>query len=169
MRKAFALLLSACAIAVLPAHAAGAQTWEDLDKRLKQQVYEINVGLKLKSNDGLCIYVSDLAPAKGYPVFTATPVDHGYRVAGFGSAFPVKTRNHDKTYFLTSAHLADSGDKLTKECQRFYAGMRLFAEQTGNGNPDARYKQLIEIANLSTKKGLSGKELEMYQVSRCSR
>lgn len=143
-----------------PAHAV--ETWEKLDKKLKQQIFQLNVGLKLHSKDGW-IYLSDLSKKYHFPVFSTLPEDKGYRVVGFGSSFPVRTSQADKTYFVTSRHVLDDADGIQKECQRFFAAMRLHAEQTGNGNPEARYKQLLQTVNLSIKKDLTPSERATYQ------
>jgi len=148
--------------AIAPAYAV--ETWEKLDKRLKGQVYQINVGLKLHLKDGAFIYLADMSPKYHYPVFSTTGEDKGYRIIEFGSTFPVKTVQHDKTYFLTSAHVVDSAGEIVKECERFYAAMRLYAEQSGNGNTYPRFKQLLQIVNLAAKgKDLTGNERTLYQ------
>jgi S1-C subfamily serine protease len=162
---ALTLILSWCLTQIaVPPPAQAVETWEKLDKRLKQEVYQINVGLKLELKEGAFVYLADMSPKYHYPVFSATREDKGYRIVEFGSTFPVKTVQHDKTYFLTSAHVVDSAGEIVKECERFYAAMRLYAEQSGGGNAYQRYKQLLQIVNLANKgKDLAGDEKTLYQ------
>jgi hypothetical protein len=139
------------------------ETWEKLDKRLKQQVYQLNVALKLRLNGDQWTYWTDLSPKYHYPVFGTMTEGKLARIIGFGSAFPVKTLQRDKTFFITNKHVVDQGQEFTKECQRYYAAMRLYAEQSSDGNPEARFKQLLLIANLSMKKDMTAAERTLYQ------
>ncbi|HEY9715669.1 MAG TPA: serine protease, partial [Chroococcales cyanobacterium] len=140
-----------------------AETWERLDKRIKSQVYQLNVGIKLSVKGGLCAQYSDQSPKFHYPVFSTSKEDRGYLIVGWGSTFPIKTILHDKVYFVTNRHVVDSGESLVKECQRFYAGMRLYAEQTGEQDPEGRYKEVMQIINLCLKKNMSTSERTTYQ------
>lgn len=153
------LILASTAI---PVHAI--ETWEKLDKRLKTQVYELNVGLKLRTKEGLWAQLADLSPKGRFPVYSTSRDDKGYRVVGYGSSFPIKTSQHDKTYFLTGRHVVESGEQIVKECERFYAAMKLYAEQTGGTNADGKYKELLQTVNLCSKgKGLAGSERQQYE------
>jgi hypothetical protein len=158
------MALSSCLILPATEQPAGAdETWERLDKRLKGQVLHLNVALKMRLKSGLFVQLTDASPKYRYPVFGTTSDDRGYRVVGFGTAFPIASKQHDKTYYLTSDHVVTSGTELTKECQRFYAAMRLAAEKTANGgNVDARFKDLLNTVNLSMKKDMSAAEKAQY-------
>lgn len=138
------------------------ETWERLDRKLKGQVLELNVALKLKLKSGLYVQLTDASPKYRYPVFGTTTDDRGYRVVGYGTAFPVLTSQHHKAFYLSNRHVVANGDELIKECQRFYAAMRLAAEKTGNGNVDGRFKELLSIVNLSMKKDLNANEKSQY-------
>lgn len=165
-KRLFVSILIACSVAPMIAPPVLAiETWEKLDRRLKQQVFQLNIGLKMRMKDGPWIYWSDLSPKYRYPVYSTSVEDKGFRVVSFGSAFPVRTAQHDKTFFLTNRHVVEGGDNLFKECQRFFAAMRLYAEQTAEGNADARFKQLLQTANLSTKKDMSPSERSLYQLT----
>lgn len=138
--------------------------WEVLDRRIKPQVYQLNIGAKLMLAGGRFAYLADVSPKYHYPIFSVANEDKGFRVVGFGTAFPVKTNRSDKTYFLTNRHVVDSADQITKECERFFAALYLNAEQTaGSGNADSRANELIAILNLSERKNLSSSELAVYQ------
>lgn len=154
-----------CALLILlPATAV--ETWEKLDKRLKQQVYQLNVGLKIKLRDGSRAYLCDLSPRYHYPVFSTSREDRGFFVVGFGSSFPVKTSQSDKTYFLTSRHVVETAEQISRECERFYAAMRLYAEQNASGKDvETRYKELLQTVNLATKKDLSPAERGLYTTT----
>jgi S1-C subfamily serine protease len=155
-------LLSMQAANLLPA-AAAPESWEKLDKKLKPEVYELNVGIKLRLKNGLWVQLRDLSPKNKYPVFATTIDDRGFRVVAMGTAFPIKTSEHSKTYFLSNRHVVENGEELTKECERFYAGMRLAAERTANGKDvDARFKELLATVNLSLKV-MTPPERTLYQ------
>lgn len=140
------------------------ETWEKLDKRLKSQVYQLNVGLKLRLKCGLFAYLADLSPKYHFPVYSTTTDDKGFRVVGFGTSFPVKTGRADRSYLLTNRHVVDSADQIIKECQRFYAAMRLYAEQTATaGDADKRFRELLTIVNLCLRKEMSTAERSIYQ------
>jgi len=150
----------------LPSQARVVETWEKLDKRLKQQVYQLNIGLKMRFKDGTWVLWTGMSPKSKYAVFSATKDDLGFRVVGFGSAFPVRSTHVGSTLFLTNRHVVEASDELAKECERFYAGMHLYAEQTtAPGTPvENRFKQLVQIANLSVKKdNLDNNERALYQ------
>jgi S1-C subfamily serine protease len=170
-RPAFSLAL-AIFTAFLPvfsicAPAAGAvETWEKLDRKLKSQVFQLNVGLKLRLKSGQYVQLADLSPRNHYPIFSTSPTDCGFKVIGYGTTFPIRTNRTDKTYFLTNRHVVDSGDEIIKECQRFYAATRLLAEQTAaGGDVERRLQELLAIFNLSTKKNMSGAERGLYQAT----
>lgn len=156
MRALFLAVTVLCAQALpiaAPQAASAVETWEKLDKRIKGQVYQLNVGLKLKLKENLWVQLSDLSPKQKFPVFTASTQDKGFRVVGYGSTFPVRAVLKDKTYFVTNKHVVDTADSLIKECQLFYAAMRLYCEQTAGwgGNPDNRYKEVLQIVAVSAK------------------
>ncbi len=95
------------ALALLSLQPAQAlESWEVLDKRFKQQVYQLNVGMKIKIKDAQgerYAQIADASPKYQLPVFSTSNKDMGYRVVGFGTAFPVKTYSakNNRTYFLT--------------------------------------------------------------------
>ena len=149
--------------ALCPQPAGADETWEKLDRKLKGQVLELNVAVKMRLKSGLYVQLTDASPKYRYPVFGTTPDDRGYRVVGYGSAFPVLTHQHNKAFYMTNKHVVTTGDELIKECQRFYAAMRLAAEKTAtNGNVDGRFKELLAIVNLSMKKDMNANEKSVY-------
>jgi len=163
------LALSCCltlcfAQSIVPVYAL--ESWEVLDKRLKTQVFKLNVGLKLRLKNGSWAQLADASPKSHFPVFGVTKEDLGYRVVGFGSSFPIaseKSQNADETYFVTNRHVVESGLNLAQEAERFFAALRLCAEQTANpGELDAHYEELLQIVNLSMKKDLSAGERAVY-------
>lgn len=165
-RLAAALAAAILAVSGIPVStpAWALETWEQLDKKFKSQVYQLNVGLKLRIKGDLYAYLADLSPKYHFPVYSTTGDDKGFRVVGFGTSFPVRTRRADRCYFLTNRHVADSADQIVKECQRFYAAMRLYAEQTATAaDTEKRYRELLAIVNLSTKKDWSTSERSVYQ------
>lgn len=140
------------------------ESWEKLDRRLKSKVFQLNVGLKLKLKDGLYAQLADLSRKNHYPIFSTTKEDKGYRVVGFGSAFPLATTHHDKTYLLTNRHVAESEAQITEECERFYAALHLYAEQTSAGvSYERRLANLLATINLANKKDLTIAERTLYQ------
>ncbi len=146
------------------AQCQAAATWEKLDKRLKGQVYQLNVGLKLKLKDGMYAQLADLSHRNHYPIFSTTKEDKGYRVVDFGSAFPLSTKLRDKSYLLTNRHVVESDVQISQECERFYAALALYAEQTcAGGNYESRYSNLLETINLAVKKDLTVSERTLYQ------
>jgi hypothetical protein len=160
----FAVGIVAIAASILPVYAV--ETWERLDKRLKGQVLEINVAVKFKLKDSVFCQIADLSPTRHEYVFSASTRDPGYRVVQLGTAFPIKTKNNDKTYFLTARHVFDTTPGLVSAFQGFYAGMRLYAEQTAtNRDVDERFRELLQLINLSTKKDRSQAELITYQTT----
>ena len=143
-----------------------AESWEVLDKQLKTQVYQLNIGIKIRVKGGLYAYLVDMSPKYHFAVFGTAPEDKGFRVVGSGSTFPIRTNRADRTYFLTNRHVVDSGDGIFKECQRFFAAMRLHAQQTaGFQDPENRFKELLNIINLSQKKDLNFAEKTLYQAT----
>jgi S1-C subfamily serine protease len=168
------LLAWLCAMVVLagvqlPAPARAAEkleTWEKLDKKLKTQVYQLNVAIKIHLKGGLYAQLTDKSPKYGFAVFGTSSDDKGFRVVGSGSTFPIKTNRPDRTYFLTNRHVVDSGEGLGSECERFYAAMRLHANQTaGFQDPESRFRELLNIVNLSQKKDMNLAERITYQTT----
>ena len=142
------------------------ESWETLDKTLKTAVYHLNVGIKIRLKGGLYAYLSDMSPKYHFAVFATAPEDKGFRVVGSGSTFPIKAIRADRTYFLTNRHVVDSGDGVIKECERFFAAMRLHAHQTaGFQDPETRFKELLNIVNFSQKKELNFAEKTLYQAT----
>jgi trypsin-like peptidase len=162
---ALSFCLSLCFAQLLPSVYA-LESWEEVDKRLKTEVYQLNVGLKLKLKNGSWAQLADASPKNHYPVFGVTKEDRGYRVVGFGSSFPIaspKSENSDDTYFVTNRHVVESGLGLGQEAARFFAALRLYAEQSANGGSvDAQYEQLLQIVNLSLRKDISAAERALY-------
>ena len=157
-------LLLASPLTMQPA--AAVETWERLDKRLKAQVLEINVGIKFKLKDALYCQIADVSPRLRRYVFCASSSDPGYKVVQVATAFPVKTKRTDKTYYLTARHVFDTTEDLVVAFQHFYSGMRLYAEQTAtNRDTDERFRELLQIVNLSRKKNRSQAELITYQTT----
>ncbi len=151
-------------VSVSNAPCQGAESWEKLDKRLKNQVFQLNVGLKLRLKDGLYAQLADLSRKNHYPIFSTTKDDKGYRVVGFGSSFPLATNHRDRTYLITNRHVAESDQQISKECERFYAALKLYAEQTSaGGNYERRYGNLLDTINLAIKKDLTVAERTLYQ------
>lgn len=140
-------------------------TWERLDKKMKPLVFELNVGVKLRLGNGLWVQLADLSPKYRYPVFATTEDDKGFRVAGYGTTFPLKTNQQTKTYFITNRHVVESGQELIKECERFYAALSLAAEKSaGNGkDADVRFNELLAVINLCLKKEMSEAQRSVYQ------
>lgn len=159
-----AILVASSSMVAAGAPAPKLETWEKLDKRLKTQVYQLNVGIKIKLKSGLFAYLTDLSPKYRYPVFGTAPDDKGFRVVGSGSSFPIKAVANDRTYFLTNRHVVDSGDGIVRECDRFFAAMRLYAQQTaGFQDHESRFRELLNIVNLSQKKDMPTAERTLYQ------
>jgi len=163
------LALSFC-LSVCFAQSSGSvyaiESWERLDKKLKTQVFQLNVGLKLKLKNGTWAQLADLSPKYHYSVFGVTKEDRGYRVVGFGSSFPIatpKTKITEDTYFVTNRHVIESGLDLAQEAERFFAALRLYSEQSANGgDAEAHYEQLLQTVNLCLKKDLSANERSVY-------
>lgn len=142
------------------------ETWEKLDKRLKSEVYQVNVAIKMRIKGGLYAHLTDKSPKYGYAVFGTSTDDKGFRVVGSGSSFPIRTTLDDRSYFLTNRHVVDSGEGLGGECERFFAAMRLHAQQTaGFQDPDSRFRELLNIVNLSQKKEMNLAEKFTYQAT----
>jgi len=165
-RIATASLCSACTLLQWALPAPAVETWERLDKHLKGQVLEINVGIKFKLKDSVFCSIADASPTRHEYVFSASNRDPGYRVVSVASAFPIKTKRSDLSYYLTARHVFDNTSKLVTSFQHFYAAMRLYAEQTAtNHDVDERFRELLQIVNLSTKKDRSRAELITYQTT----
>lgn len=140
------------------------QSWEVLDKQLKAQVYQLNVAVKVRIKGGLYALLTDKSPKYGFAVFGTANQDSGFRVVGSGTSFPIKTSASDRTFFLTNRHVVESADGFAKECERFYAAMSLHAHQTaGLQDSESRFRQLLNIVNLSQKKDLNFAEKITYQ------
>ncbi len=153
------LLLIACTNSM-----QAAETWEKIDKRIKSQIYEINVGVKIKLNGNLSVQLADLSSKSHYPVFATTSEDKGYRVVGFGTAFPMLTTNTNQTYFFTNRHVVNSCLPIIRECERFYAGLALYAKSTAHGEDYAkRYDEILAIVNLANAKNLKDSQLKLYK------
>ena len=152
IRPAAALALCLIAIVSSTAPTFAVEGWEKFDKHWKNQVLEINVGIKFKMRDTLFCQIADASPTHHDYVFSASNRDPGYRVVQVATAFPIKARGN-KTYILTARHVFDSTDKLVFAFQQFYSAMRLYAEQTAtNRDVEERFRELLQIINLSTKK-----------------
>lgn len=142
---------------------AQVESWEKVDRTLKNQVYQVNVGLILKLKDGQFAQLSDLSPKYRLPVFATNPVFRGWRVISYGSAFPIRTIKSDATFFLTSRHVVDKAEPTVKECERFFSAMRLYAEQTANSkDAEGRYRELQSIVNWPQVRKLSIAERAIY-------
>lgn len=142
------------------------ETWEKMDKRLKNQVLNLRVGLKLRLRDQYWCYVSDLSPKYHFPVFSIMRDDlRGFQVMGYGTAFPVRTAARDKTYYVTDRHIwHDTCGNVAAECARFFAATRLYAEQSAFlKDHESRFNELLQTINLSVKPNLSGGEKSHYQ------
>lgn len=140
------------------------QSWEVLDRILKTQVYQLNVAIKMRLKGGMFVHLIDKSPKYGFAVFGTSHDDKGFRVVGSGSSFPVKTTLNDRSYFLTNRHVVDAGEGLTGECERFYAAMRLHAQQTaGFQDPEKRFKELLDIVNFAQRKEMNFAEKITYQ------
>jgi hypothetical protein len=147
----------------LPACCKPVESWEKVDRTVKNQVYQVNVGLILKLKDGQFAQLSDLSPKFRLPVYTTSQQFRGWRVMSYGTAFPVKTLKNDATYFLTSRHVVDKADLHIKECERFFAAMRLYADQTAAGrDAEGRYRELQTIVNWSQTKRMNIGEKTAY-------
>ena len=163
--------LSALALGILTTlslspSACAVEGWEKWDKGFKAQVLEINVAIKFKLKDSLCCQIADASPTLKRYVFSASATDPGYRVVQMGSAFPIKTKYHDKVYCLTARHVFDSCGDLVVAFQGFYTGMRLYAEQTAtNRDVDERFRELLQIINLSRKRERSQAETITYKTT----
>ncbi|MBZ0185218.1 MAG: hypothetical protein K8F91_03125, partial [Candidatus Obscuribacterales bacterium] len=158
------------ALLVVPQNFAFAQqplSWEQLDKQLKPRIYHLNVGVKMRLKNGKFVMHSDNTRKSRYPVFSAFDEDFGYRVAGWGSSFPVKTSKKTGNYFITSGHVLATGPATIVECERFFAAMRLYAEQTASHKDvESRYSQLQKIVNMPTvNKNMSLHELATYHYT----
>lgn len=147
-------------------NAAASKEWEAIDKRVKSQVYQVNVAIKVKLKDGVYAQLADLSRRRRYPVFATTANDQGFRVIGHGTCFPVIAAKRDRTYLLTNKHVVEFGPGMLQECQRFFCGMRLYADRSaGFNSPESRYKDLARIVNLCTKKDATNTEREMYAAT----
>ena len=160
------LALSALVLANLfccaPQVVRSAETWETLDRKLKTQIYQLNVGIKMRIKGGYYAHLADLSPKLKLPVYSTTMDDKGFRVIGFGSSFPIRTVRTDKTFFLTNRHVVESGTNITIEAQRFFAAMFLHAQNNaGFGDPDTKLKELLATVNLS-QKGKSMNPIERF-------
>lgn len=140
--------------------AIGAATdWKKIDSQLEGQIFRINVGLKLKLKDQW-INVSGLSTNKKYYVFTSSRVDKGFRVVGYGSAFPI-AQNNQQLFFVTNKHVINNAVKLSRECQMFFAAMMFYAKnQLGD---EKKFAQVLKIVNLGDKKNRTLEESRLYE------
>jgi hypothetical protein len=153
-------------IYVLATTAAWADNWTAVDKRIAPCVYQINVAIEVKLNGSNFAQLAARSPRRHYPVFVITHEDQGYRVIGHGTCFPVHALKEGKTYLLTNKHVVDFGEGMVQECERFFTGMRMYAERSaGFANPDQRFRDLQRIVNFATKKDISDAERTMYQAT----
>jgi hypothetical protein len=158
------LSVALLALSAFPQQAASAG-WDAVDRRVKSNVYQLNVAIKVKLKDSYA-QLADLSPRRQYPVFVTVPQDQGFRVIGHGTCFPVRTSKPDRGYLLTNKHVIDFGQGMLQECQRFFAGTWLYAERSaGFASPETRYKDLLRIVNLGAKKDVSTAERSMYQAT----
>lgn len=166
-RKTVAICISAFyVVACSLSSALAASSWEAVDKRVAANVYQINVAIEIRFKSGEFAQLADLSSRRHYPVFITTKQNQGYRVIGHGTCFPVSTVKQDRTYLLTNKHVIDFGEGMVQECERFFAGMRMYAERSaGFANPDQRYQDLQRIVNFATKKNASDSERMMYQAT----
>ena len=141
-----------------------AKSWEQIDRDLKARVYHINVAIKIKLKDGSFAMLSDFSPKYRRPVFAAYDKDFGYRVVGFGTSFPVVISRGGDTYFITNHHVVASHLEVMDNCKKFFAAMRLYAEQTASGGDvEERFSRLRTIVSLpSAKQELNTAERVMY-------
>ena len=155
-----------CSLSFPAGAAEKLESWEKLDKRLKTEVYQLNVAIKIRLKGGLYVHLTDKSPKYGFAVFGTSTDDKGFRVVGSGSSFPIKTSLNDRSYFLTNRHVVDSGEGLGGECERFFAALRLHAQQTaGFQDPESRFKELLNVVNLSQKKDMNLAEKITYQTT----
>lgn len=163
-KKTFAILLSLIVTFLSVERTASAvETWEQIDKRIKSRIYQINVGLRLKLKDGRYVYHSDKSPKNKYDVFSTSEKDLGYRVVGCGTSFPVKRGKGNEMFFLTNRHVVESAVPVVNECQRFFVAIRLYADQTAsNGDTNTRFEDLLNIIRLPQNKKLSDSEKSLY-------
>ena len=163
------VLLAVCAACQVlsPQRAEALDTWEKLDKKLKNEIFQLNIGLKVRLKDNQWAQLADLSPKYHYPVFSTTKSDAGFRVVGFGTAFPVRTVNSNATYFLTSRHVIESSDQILKECEQFFAALEMYADQVPAGqDAHSRLKELCQVVNLSMKgKDMTAAEKALYQTN----
>ena len=161
-----AIFLTLAMLLGCPSASLSLETWEKLDKRLKGQVLNLRVGLKLRLKDQFWCYVSDLSPKYRFPVFSVVKEDNrGFQVMGYGTAFPVKTAARDKTFYVTDRHISgDTCGNVAAECARFFAATRLYAEQNaGFKDQESKFNELLQTINLSIKPNLQGAEKMHYQ------
>jgi hypothetical protein len=118
--------------------ALASQSWERLDKQVKPQILQINVGVKIHIKNGPWIQLAGFSQKYHYPVFAISSNDKGFRIISYGTAIPIKTNSHTKTFVLTSRHVIENSEELIKECERFYAALKLLEEtSTKNKTADA--------------------------------
>ena len=130
----------------------GERSWEQIDKEVKTRVFHLNVGIKIRLKDGSYATLTDLSPKYKMPVFATANKDMGYRVVGFGTSFPIKTQNAS-TFFITNHHVVNSHAVIVLSCQKFFAAMRLYAEQTAHGSQvEDRFNRLKTIVSLPREK-----------------
>jgi hypothetical protein len=161
-----ALYLVACNAACAKSSPDPNAAWNAVDKHIAPCVYQVNVAIEVKLNGANFAQLADLSPRRHYPVFIITHEDQGYRVIGHGTCFPVHANKPGRTYLLTNKHVVDFGEGMVQECERFFTGMRMYAERSaGFANPDQRFKDLQRIVNFATKKNMTDTERTMYQAT----
>lgn len=159
-------LLFACEVRLDARAGDNDKVWDAVDKAVKPNIYQVNVAIHAKLKDGMFAQLADLSPRRRYPVFATQKTDQGFRVVGHGTCFPIRTAKQDRTYLLTNKHVIDFGPGMIQECQRFFAGMRLYAERSsGFASPDQRYQDLLRIVNLCTKKDLTATDRQLYAAT----
>lgn len=143
---------------------AQSKTWEQIDKEIKGKIFHLNVGMKIRLKDGSYATLNDMSPKYKMPVFASSASDMGYRVVGFGTSFPITKDSRGATFFITNHHVVNSHAVIVKSCQKFYAAMRLYAEQTAHGaDVLERFNRLKVIVSLpGTKKVLNTAEKVTY-------
>lgn len=162
--RAWVVALLVVAVQVVVRAYAADTNWNDVDVRVQGAVYRVNAAICVKLKNNQFAELSDLSPAKHYPVFITTSQNRGFRVVGAGSCFAASAYKKDGTYFLTNRHVVEFADGMIAECQRFFAAMRLHAERTaGFSSVDDRYAQLVRVVNLSSQKHLTGSDRTMYE------
>ncbi len=142
---------------------AATQNWENIDRQIRDKIFQINVGINVRLKNGPWAQLTSLSPRRHYYVFTTNRSDQGYQIVGHGSCFPLATPNKQKVFFITCEHVLDEAAEAIEECQMFYAAMQLYAcETTVDNNVEPRLKELLNTVNLGLKKDPSPQEKNAY-------